>query len=539
VRQALSRRSLIALTLICLLGSCTADVGVLSTARADYTITWCQSEVGDPPFVSGERKYSAIEDHCGASPHVVYLDGSRYKALSGEYEGMLSVGFYRETVTAPLGITITGTKTTLASETQKSGSSVFIEAGDDAGSLYSQEISRQSTTTANVDLTFPSGNTTAWLGEFCSPNQNVSCFFASAEHILTVASFSITLHDDEQPSLYLTGGQLLLAGSHSGTEHVGFSASARISGVAEVDAYLGATLVGRDAYQTTQCSYSRWNPCPQSVTDSVPVDTTKVQDGSYTLVLDAYDASGNVVGVPWSAPITVANSVSPAGSSQGAGASSHGSGAPNGHSATTKAQITYLNVQRGQITVTDGQATNVSGKLTDQTGTPLPGATVDLLGQTVGSSAAFAILGHASTDANGVYTFRVPPGPSRVIRTGYRAFANDIGYDATADLTESVTATTSLSVTPKRLRGRIFTFQGQIHAGDFPPRQQVEIQALIGRAWSHVTFARVTSNGRFKVRYRLKHHYHHVTFVFRAIPVASPVWPYEAQPSNLARLHLL
>jgi hypothetical protein len=189
--------------------------------------------------------------------------------------------------------------------------------------------------------------------------------------------------------------------------------------------------------------------------------------------------------------------------------------------------------------VADGQATTVSGRLTDQTGTPIPGATLDLLSQTVGSSAAFAVLGHASTDANGVYTFRVPPGPSRVIRTGYRAFANDTGYDATADLTESVTATTSLSVTPQRLRGRTFTFLGQIHAGNFPPGQQVDIKALIGRFWSHVTFARVASNGRFKTRYRLKHHYHHVTFVFRATPVASPVWPYEAQPSKSAFLHLL
>lgn len=510
-----------------------------SSTRADYTITWCHSNASNPPLVNGGNKYHAIEDHCENNPHAVYLDGESYQGLSGEYEGRLSVGFYRATITAPLGTTITSVKTTLVSETQKSGSSVFIEVGGDGGAIYSQEISRQSTTTSNVNQTLPSGDATVWLGEFCSPNQNVACFFASPYDILTVASLSLTLHDNEQPSLYLTGGQLLLAGSHSGTERVGFSASAQRSGIAEVDAYLGATLVGSDAYQSTQCSYSRFDPCPQSVSDSVPVDTTKVQDGSYTLVLEAYDASGNVVGIPWSSPITVANSVSPAGSSQGAGASSHGSGAPNGHSATTKAQITYLNVQHGQITVADGQATNVNGKLTDQTGTPIPGATVDLLGQTVGSSAAFAILGHASTDANGVYTFRVPPGPSRVIRTGYRAFANDIGYDATADLTESVTATTSLSVTPKRLRGRIFTFQGQIHAGDFPPRQQVEIQALIGRAWSHVTFARVTSNGRFKVRYRLKHHYHHVTFVFRAIPVASPVWPYEAQPSNLARLHLL
>jgi hypothetical protein len=180
----------------------------------------------------------------------------------------------------------------------------------------------------------------------------------------------------------------------------------------------------------------------------------------------------------------------------------------------------------------------VVGRLTDQTGTPIPGATLDVLTQTAGSTAPFAVIGHASTDANGGFTFRVPPGPSRVIRIGYRAFANDTGYDATADLAESVTAATSLSVTPKRLRGRSFTFRGRVNAGNFPSHQQVDIQALIGSSWIHVAFARVAANGQFKVRYRLKHLYSHVTFVFRAVPVASAIWPYEPQPSNNAQLRL-
>ena len=54
-----------------------------------------------------------------------------------------------------------------------------------------------------------------------------------------------------------------------------------------------------------------------------------------------------------------------------------------------------------------------------------------------------------------------------------------------------------------------------------------------------MTFAHVTANGHFKVRYRLKHHYNHVTFTFRATPVPSPIWPYETQPSNHTQLHLL
>jgi hypothetical protein len=325
---------------------------------------------------------------------------------------------------------------------------------------------------------------------------------------------------------------LLLPGAQSGTEEVTFSASAHESGIAEVNAYLGSTWVGSNAYQSTQCSYTTFDPCPREISDDLKVNTRWVPDGTYPLILVASDASGNTVSVESDNLVTVANNASPAGAPQGPGV-------PNGHDATTKADIAYLSGKHGKLTARDGQTASVSGRLTNQTGTPIPDATVDLLYQTVGSNEPFVVGGHSMTNANGVYTFTVPAGPSRVIRTGYRAFASESGYDATADLTENVTAATSLNVTPRHLSGRTFTFSGQIHADNFPPGQQVEIQALVGSTWTHVTYARVASNGHFKVRYRLKHHYNHVTFIFRATPVTSPIWPYEGQPSNLARLHLL
>ncbi len=508
-------------------------------ARADYTISWCHNGGSPPPFVNGGSQNYGIADYCENNPPAVYLNGYSYPLESGQSGGRLNVGWYRATITAPSGITIKGVKATLVSEAQKSGSSVYVEAGDDGGPIFKQEISRERTTTSEINQTLPGRNTTVWLGEFCSPNQNVACYFASPWGVLSVQEFSLRVHDDEQPSLALSGGRLLLPGTQSGTEDMTFSASAHASGIAQVNAYLGSTLVGSNAYQSTQCSYTQFDPCPRSVSDNLKVNTRWVPDGTYPLILEATDASGNTASVESGNQITVANGASPAGASQGTSASLRAPGPPNGHNATTKAQLTYLSGRNGKITTKEGQATTISGRLTDQTGTSIPDATLEVLSQTVGSSTPFAVLGHTSTNASGVYTFRVPPGPSRVIRTGYRAFANDSGYDATADLTENVTATTSLHVTPKRIRGRTFTFLGEIHAANFPSGQEVEIQALVGRAWTHVIFARVTPNGRFKVHYRLKHLYHHVTFIFRALPVASPIWPYQPLESNEAQLHLL
>jgi hypothetical protein len=514
------------------------DISKASVARADYNVTWCQNGRDGSPFIN--VSYAAIEYSCENNRSAVYLDTERWEGTDLENKARLSVGMHKATLEAPPGITISSFTTTVASEMQNTGSSDYVELGDSDGSFYSDELSRQSVTTATFTRTLPAGDKTLWLGDFCTPNQNTSCFFASPG-VLIATGLTLTLRDNEQPSLSLTGGRLLLPGTQSDTEDVTFSASAQDSGIAEVNAYLGSRLVGSNDYRATQCSYTTFDPCPQTITDDIAIDTTKVPDGTYPLVVEARDASGDTVSVGSSDEITVANDASPAGAPQGAGskANSSGPGAPNGRGATSKAEITFLSEKHGRITVPDGRAASVSGKLTNQTGTPIPDATVDLLYQTAGSSEPFVVGGHATTNANGVYTFTVPPGPSRLIRTGYRAFADDNGYDAIADLTENVTAATSLSVTPHHLRGRTFMFYGRVHGGDFPPGQQVEIKVLVGSSWTHVTFAPVAANGQFKVRYRLKHRYNHVTFIFRAIPVASPIWPYEPKESNQAYLHLL
>jgi hypothetical protein len=509
-------------------------------ARADYTIKLC----GIPPLTNGaggHEPYPGVRAQCMSNPPAMILDGNSFSTTEG-YIGMLTAAHtYTIGVSAPGRITISGIKVVLTSEERRSGSAAELEVGGTDNVVFSHLILPGEGLTYAVNQGLPAGDKSITVGENCHLVVNTSCFFQSQYGVLTVEGLTLALHDNETPSLSLTGGRLLLPGTQAGTEDVTFSASAQESGIAEVDAYLGSTLVGTDGYQSTQCSYTQFVPCPQTISDDIKIDTTKVPDGTYPLVLEASDASGNTVSVASSDPITVANNASPAGaiSSTGTSARSQGPGAPNGLSATNKAQITYFGIQEGEIKARHGQSVSFSGHLTNQTGTPIPSATLDVLSQTIGSNEPFVVLGHTTTNADGVFTFRVSAGPSRVIRTGYRAFANDSGYDATTDLTENVIATTTLSLTPKRLRGRSFLFQGQVHAGSFPPRQQVDIQALVGSSWTHVTFAPVAPDGRFKIRYRLKHHYAHVTFIFRAVPVASPIWPYEPQQSNHARLHLL
>ncbi len=356
-----------------------------SPAKADYTIMLC----GSPPLTngaSGHEKYSEVGYRCTSSPPAITLAGNYVSTTEGLL-GMLAFGeTYAVGVSVPGSLTISSVNVVLTSEARRSGSAVELLAEDPDGVFFGHMIGPQEGLSYTVNQVLPAGDKSVTLGERCVPIVNASCYFQSQHGILTIEGLQLVLHDDESPSLSITGGRLLLPGTQAGIEDVTFSASAQESGIAEVDAYLGSTLVGSDAYQSTQCSYTQFDPCPKNVSDDLKIDTTKVPDGTYPLVLEANDASGNTVSVASSDPITIANHTSPAGAPPGTGAQAVGPGAPNGHSATTKAQISYLGGQQGKIKVHEGQSTTVSGRVTNQVGTPISGATLDVLSQTVGSN---------------------------------------------------------------------------------------------------------------------------------------------------------
>ena len=74
----------------------------------------------------------------------------------------------------------------------------------------------------------------------------------------------------------------------------------------------------------------------------------------------------------------------------------------------------------------------MTGRLVDGQGNPIAGATLEVL-QQVSGSASVAVIGHASTSANGTFTASVPGGPTRTIEIAYRAFSTDESYAAVAN----------------------------------------------------------------------------------------------------------
>ena len=94
------------------------------------------------------------------------------------------------------------------------------------------------------------------------------------------------------------------------------------------------------------------------------------------------------------------------------------------------------------------------------------------------------------TDANGRFSYRVPPGPSRTLYFGIRG-ANDPAYQCSAGLPVSVRARVTLSATRSVRAGRSVRLRGRLRGGYVPAGGKlVELQAFDGGAWRSVRTVR-------------------------------------------------
>ena len=93
--------------------------------------------------------------------------------------------------------------------------------------------------------------------------------------------------DPAPPAVAPLTGTLVAPGWHSGVEPVNLSAT-DASGVKSLSLVAGDTRL-LDSQQT--CDYSRMQPCPASLQQTVSVDTAKLTDGTYELKETATDAA--------------------------------------------------------------------------------------------------------------------------------------------------------------------------------------------------------------------------------------------------------
>lgn len=398
------------------------------------------------------------------------------------------------------------------------------------------------------------------------------------------------------------GGELATASTVSGTASVTFEARDAGAGVYQAvvsvdEKAIGATVLDSNGGhcanvgQTTDGlpAFLYLQPCAPAVSADVPLDTTSLSDGVHHLVISVTDAAGDST-VVLDRKIDVANKTSapqpssgesketqpggtqpggtqtqpggtqtqPGGSTtppggtqaQASGAQPQTSGvqtataaagAPNGSPASAHAVLTarWQATARSGFTARWGRAARIVGRLTTADGTPIAGASIQVIATPTSQGAAAAAIATPRTHADGRFSVRLSPrSGSERIALAYRAHIGDAVPGAVRTLILSVPAALSLRVRPSVSHvGGTIVFTGVLRGGPIPAGgKQLMLQARApGAAWRTFQALSTDRHGRYRTTYRFRLP-GPITYRFRAVSRQEADFPFATGTSNVVRV---
>jgi hypothetical protein len=369
----------------------------------------------------------------------------------------------------------------------------------------------------------------------------------------------VTVQDDTKPAFTASGG-LLADGWRKVGDVTSYDASDN-TGIRSARIALDGNTVGVD---NRSCDFTFTVPCSQVKGGSLRI-TDPVADGFHDLHLGASDAAGNETGidqrvaidgnppsVSWERPhgrnivISVSDEASGVASGQifirNSGAEPFRAlpttmgrgrliatvdrGKPSrvdvrttvtdvaGNSASgAPPRLTLTSIQAGgrthrirgnRVTVGYRRSALVRGRLTLSAGQPVSGVPIQVTATVRLAGAHAQVIGSAVTGRRGRFSFRVPAGPSRVLR-----FIFPGGGDALRSargLGLRVRASSTIHASRTRLSGGgLVRFKGTIrHAGQPLPRTGlvVVLQGHVRGHWQTFADTRTNAQGRWRARYR-------------------------------------
>ena len=312
---------------------------------------------------------------------------------------------------------------------------------------------------------------------------------------VVVESARMTLNDTFDPVFVAppSGSLLDTAAPLNGVRSVSYSAADRGGGLyraaLEVDGAIVTSQPVDENGGACVAPFTQPLPCKLAAASTLSWDTGAVANGPHRLRLLVYDATGsNVVA---SDPVDVVTANGP------------GQCAP---AASAGGVAVRFGIKRGRsITLGYGRARTIRGAVTDPVGAPVPGATVVVLSR-VRRTGAGTRAGRTPivTGADGRFVYRIPKGPSRLLRFGWRASTASSLLTCSAALHVNVRAPVGLSISPHVVapRGRI-RLSGRLRGGYVPARGRVlDLQAHERGAWRPFETVRTTGRGRFSASYR-------------------------------------
>jgi hypothetical protein len=205
----------------------------------------------------------------------------------------------------------------------------------------------------------------------------------------------------------------------------------------------------------------------------------------------------------------------------------------------TRLSVIVIQSDQRVVRVPFGRQVTLSGRLLGASGAPVADADVEIQAQTSVRGSSMAPLARVRTDTGGGFRYVLRPGPSRVVRFGYRARIGDAAFSHSVDVDVRVKAEVSLRLSHSRLRnGKTLRYTGRI-AGQSTRRPLVQIQVRNDRRWVNVCVVRSGPRGAFSCRYRFRRTYRPTTYAFRALVKKQEGLPYETAASPSRRIRVL
>ena len=312
---------------------------------------------------------------------------------------------------------------------------------------------------------------------------------------IVVESARMTLNDTFDPVFVAPPGGSLFDTSAplTGVRSVSYSAADRGGGLyraaLEVDGVVVTSQAVDENGGACVAPFTRPLPCKLSAASALSWDTGAVANGPHRLRLLVYDATGTNIAA--SDPVGVVTANGPGQCAQSASAGSVG---------------VRFGIKRGRsITLSYGRARTIRGAVTDATGAAAPGASVVVLSR-VRRTGAVTRAGRTPlvAGADGRFVYRIPKGPSRLLRFGWRSSTASSLLTCSQALHVNVRAPVGLSISPHVVapRGRI-RLSGRLRGGYVPRRGRVlDLQAHERGAWRPFETVRTTGKGRFSATYR-------------------------------------
>ena len=399
--------------------------------------------------------------------------------------------------------------------------------------------------TANIELPSNRGGD-LFIGASCGGNAGAACdeggsnggwataFVHSADLLLnstaapTGSGFSGTLLD---PDAHGTASLAFTAGDPAGPGV--YKVVVSIDGTVAYDGTPNANG-GECASVGTDAASGAWmfdwqQPCPQTETVDVPIDTTAFADGAHELTVQVSDAAQNsstVLDQTISTKnLTTVSSLLPTAAPPSA---------PPVYAFVLGKAASALQGKLARTYV--DSALTLSGTLQSTAGVAAPGVTVALWAAPKNSS-TFSELAQTTTDGTGAWSLRAPEGSSRVLRVVAGAGAQPTSSPSTVSVAETVTPTLSLKVaTP---HGARLVFTGKVAISPLgAPRPLVLIEVHAADGWQAVGApVRVDANGSYRYVYVSSPLLIGHRFAFRATTPATSLWQTAESPVATAVLH--